>query len=328
VRRPDAKWDKKTTTCYESAEEYAMQHNKGIWRDPDFANSLKAAAQELIAAESAEPGSIKWRFLQATAARAKGEELPAVESLTFSPDGSHLLVALNGRTILQLLDTKTLQPLQTYTAKKGEECCPVGFTSDGQAWLLSVTTNEKGCTNRLVNLATRKEGGSFQTKQPVRVGALNPNGKMLAVVTPDNTTRVALLDVTTGKETKVFVENKGTVDRLTYSWNGKILEGRMELKKVSAQLVQWDAQSGRIDAVHESPTPWSSPATELVSSPDGKLLGLLFEKQVRVYETKSRKKLAAPTGGGKASALAFSKDMRLLAIGDENGGVTLWLAFQ
>jgi RNA polymerase sigma factor (sigma-70 family) len=52
VRDPRSKWDKKVLACYETAEQYAELHKKGIWADPAFAKRLKESAEKWVADEN------------------------------------------------------------------------------------------------------------------------------------------------------------------------------------------------------------------------------------------------------------------------------------
>ena len=51
VRDPRSRWDRKVLACYESAEQYAELHKKGIWGDPEFAKRLKEIAEKRVADE-------------------------------------------------------------------------------------------------------------------------------------------------------------------------------------------------------------------------------------------------------------------------------------
>ena len=53
VHPPLSRWDKKTLACYQSAEQYAKLHKKGIWSDPKFAERLKKIAEKWLAETSA-----------------------------------------------------------------------------------------------------------------------------------------------------------------------------------------------------------------------------------------------------------------------------------
>jgi RNA polymerase sigma factor (sigma-70 family) len=46
VHMESSRWDKNTLTCYESAEQYAKLHQKGIWKDAEFAERLKKIAEK------------------------------------------------------------------------------------------------------------------------------------------------------------------------------------------------------------------------------------------------------------------------------------------
>jgi RNA polymerase sigma factor (sigma-70 family) len=377
VRRSESRWDKLTLACYESAEQSAKLHRKGIWKDPDFAERVKKSAEKWASAEKADAGPItKWRSVRSTPP--SKSLVPPVESLTFSPDGKQLLVSVNGRNGMQLLATDTLKELAITYPRNGA-CRPLGFTNDGTAWALSLAREEKDAerqlrwTYELLPLSTGKMFRSFQTPQLVRQVVLSPDLKYLAVTDYSDTSRVSLQDIGPGKEMTELGKHWSEVRCLAVSPDGKTLAtGSAFTQKDAAEVILWDADRRSKVAFQELPANCSAlqftrdgsrlvaltkgknredgdaivlwfnarngkllgrlemkeqgDATALAASSNGKLLAVLSDHRVRIYDAGSGKEVAGPDGGDKVSGIAFSPDGTVLATGDENGIVTLWEA--
>jgi RNA polymerase sigma factor (sigma-70 family) len=321
VRDPKAKWDKKTLTCYESAEQYAQLHKKGIWADPEFAERLKKIAEK--AAEKPEAGpAVKWRSIRSTPTVKVGAF--SVESLRFSPDGKQMLVRVAGREPIRLLDTETLKEQPT-TYPLNDACRPLGFTKSGMAWALSLSASRPESeidlyTYDLLHLTSGKVTRSFKTPQLVREAALGPDGKNLALTDSGNTSRISLLGNAPGKELTELGKHKNEVRCMAFSPDGKTLATGGKFVRDSAELILWDVEKrgkiawqelpgncnavqftrdgSRVVALAKGKNREDGDATVLwFSAKNGKLLGKL--------ELKDK---------GDATAIAASQNGKLLAV--------------
>jgi RNA polymerase sigma factor (sigma-70 family) len=318
----------------------------------------------------------KWRQVRSTPP--PKAPAPAVEWLTFSPDGKRLLVRVSGRNAIQLLAADTLKELPITYPLNGA-CRPLGFTGDGQAWALSLAREEKDTEGRgdktyeLLHLGTGKMFWSFKTSQLVRQAVLGPDRKHLAVTDYADTTRVLLQGIAPGTEMTELGKHRSEIRCLAVSPDGKTLAtGSAWAGKDSAEVILWDVEersriasqplpanctalqftrdSSRLVALTKGKNREDGDAivlwfnaksgkplgrlelkeqgdtTAVAASPNGKLLAVLWDRHVRIFDADSGKEIAATDSGDKVSGIAFSPDGTVLATGDENGVVTLWEA--
>jgi WD40 repeat protein len=233
-----------------------------------------------------------------------------VSAMAFSPDGKRLAsVGLFGG-----LQVRDLSSGKKYTAPKVLAWCvachPRGKVIVTGAWDGSITlwdadslrprTTLKGHTDKVWAL-------SFSS-----------TGKLLASASIDQT--VKLWDMDTGKET-------ATLRHPHYVYEVAFLKGDKLLATGSDALRLWDVATGKETAAVK---PKGADEVSLLAvSPDGKTVafapaGVQLKPQVLLWDIHARVQRPGPDlKGQSASALAFSLDGKLLAVGITDQAV-LW----
>jgi dipeptidyl aminopeptidase/acylaminoacyl peptidase len=212
-------------------------------------------------------------------------------ALDWSPDDSRILVEEGisvNESYLWLFDAsngeKTL-----LTPKGGAEKVSYSggqFAPDGKA--IYVTTDKDSEFQRLarIDLASGKHTYlSSQISWDVEDFDLTRDGKLLAYVTnEDGASVLRVLDVQTGKETKVAGLPLGTVGALKWHKNGRDLGFGFASARSPSDVYSWDAAAGKLERWTESETGGLNPETfsepELVrwKSFDGKTIsGFLYK---------------------------------------------------
>ncbi len=248
----------------------------------------------------------------------------AFSVLAFSPDGKNLAVGndsgslsfWNPETCRQegdSLETARLAKL-TGTGQTGE-VTSLAYSPDGKQ--LSI-----GAADYLLVLDTStytplRDATPIHTNYRIESIAYSPDGSSLALGMDDNT--VVRLDPATGKPIgQPFFGQGGAVRSVAFSPDGQTL--------VSGA---WDA-SVAVWGLENQPLRHVLPAkaTEVVFSPDGKVLASAFGStaQVSLWDTTSWQELGQPLTGsqGEVDALAFSSDSRSLAAAGGDKLVHLW----
>lgn len=155
--------------------------------------------------------------------------------------------------------------------------------------------------------------------------ALSDDGRILALVSFEDS-NVTLLDVATGKKVRdLTVKGDDGIASIAFSKNGKILALGTSLGN---HVVLMDVATGQQFYLQrkEDKDDWRISVLVLAFSPDGKTLASWDESgTIRLWDVSSRKFLFEITKGNTEhiNALVF-KDDETLASGGQNGAIVLW----
>ena len=253
-----------------------------------------------------------------------------ITALTFSPDGSTLASASADGEVL-FWDTETRNPLPTNISGHTNWLKGAAFYKDSKT-LASIAFN--GIIT-FWDLKTQQES-AFQTKghhELLWISAFSPDGTKL--VNTDHQL-IRLTDVSTGRELASLTEPKGSsISGMAFSPDGKTValggHGRIRM---------WNTETGEnFDISLSDPNDKSNKSVPMISallfSPDGKKLvsGTTYGK-VQMWDAETGvvlatyliahgigntlvdRKLHAMYSGIRITALAFSSDGAILAVGN------------
>ncbi len=247
-----------------------------------------------------------------------------IDYLTLSPDGS-LLASGNyhPEAVILVSETATGKQVLRRRAPEGFNVHAMVFTQDGKTLALA----GQGISNDFARVHFWDVASGAEVRRcpiPVNtvpfawVAAFSPDGKMLAV----GCDRIHLLDAATGALRHTLTPGKGHATALAFV--GDLLATACD----DSSLCLWDPDSGKRLASLTTDLAYT-----LACGPAGKLLAAAGPgRPVRLW------KVARGAGGGVqltprkppqgheqgATALAFSKDGKLLAAGAAEGGLWLW----
>jgi eukaryotic-like serine/threonine-protein kinase len=146
--------------------------------------------------------------------------------------------------------------------------------------------------------------------------AVSPDGKMLASASFDN--KVRLWDLPDGKPRDVLSGHTDRVRAVAFSPDGRVLASAGSDKTVR----MWDLAGGKPLRILEGHT---DSIRALAFEPSARLLvSSSNDRTIRVWSPEDGRELFSLVCPKQNSALAFSPDGSLLAVGDDWGSVTFW----
>jgi WD40 repeat protein len=244
-------------------------------------------------------------------------------ALAFSPDGRRLAV-FTDRGQLQLWDVETWKIVREIHPEVSRGLA-VGFSPDG----------------RKLALATGEHGRIFETGSLVQTSSVRPLIRVWATVfSPDltlfaapNYQDVDLWDTGTGKVRHVLEDHHGSVHRLAFTADGKVLAVSVNRedadRKYHGEVVLWDVTTGKLLTTlrnHVGFVLW------LAISPNGKTVVVAGPKdlggpqELKVIEVATGKVRASLQFAVEESlsSLSLSPDGKRLAIGCDDRTVRLY----
>jgi RNA polymerase sigma factor (sigma-70 family) len=240
-----------------------------------------------------------------------------IRGVAFTSDGSKLISWGSDNTV-RVWEAKSGKELrQLGPHELGEKNWYIsGLSPDGK--LLAVSKNEPQHTPlHLWKLETGKE--IPQRTYPNASGgvAFSPNSKILAISEASQVRpgRIVLWDVESGKELAASPSQKGWVEGMAFSADGKTLASAgFGLTRLGSRIHLWDVASMKeLRVTPTLPSPFSS-SFQLAFSPDGRtLVSRGHEAHVRLFDVASGQERTLPEGPPRAiHSLAWSPDAKLV----------------
>jgi WD40 repeat protein len=261
----------------------------------------------------------------------------AINSVAFSPGGRLLAAAGEGGGI-HVWDVKSHRPFARLILDPffSPAVNSIAFSADGEA----IASAAEDGSIRAWDMYTRKPttAKAFITGRPFVDLAVSPNNTRAAAVSDDGTVRI--WDVTEGSTGKLLFSatSPGSSTNRTVDF---LKDGRLVSLSADGNITTWAENPSSFGVplqgrVSSSAGPVAVPvqlaglfdvSPVLAVSPDGKTL-VAGDQGLRIWNAKTRRELAnrSPAAKSQATAVAFSRDGRLLAEGTGNGQVRLWRA--
>jgi RNA polymerase sigma factor (sigma-70 family) len=241
-----------------------------------------------------------------------------IDAMAVSADGKRAELTCWGENALRFFDLGTGKELPPPVEGHRGPVHGVAVTPDGR--VVSAGTDN---TFRVWDLRTGRHLSLHRTEHPVGTMSfsLSADGRLVATAEINRGT-VALHERDTGRPVRTINTGGQSVLAVAFVPAGRLLAAYGIVEKAGAGgsksfLAFWDADTGRevrrLEMVR---------TTKLAFSPDGRLLAMVSDEQVRLSEVETGQVRQALSQQG-VFAVAFSPDGRTLACGDKQG-ITLW----
>jgi WD40 repeat protein len=156
----------------------------------------------------------------------------------------------------------------------------------------------------------------------------SPDGSKLA--TGDRSAGLHLWEAATGRIFVSLAEHKDSITSLSWRSDGALLASGSE----DGTLVIWNAADGfpaatvaNAHAAKPAPGTYGKPASGILSlafSSDGSIATVGRDQIVKQWNADGKPKSASPARDALPTRVAVTFDGKLVLIGDERGGLTLW----
>lgn len=273
---------------------------------------------------------------------------PLVNAMVFSPDGKQLATAaldmnsgMNRTSEIRVWDTasgKERRGSQDFSgllsslafSPDGKMLASGGIAKVAEAGGRSKESGEV----RLLNLDSAAAPSPWQkAEKPVVSVAFSPDGDRLAAGCGDG--KLTLYNRATGQAELVLQANPGanltsnaafSADGRKIAWGGVKSSGGPKIR-FEGVIQLWDAATGKpLTTLHLPDNPKGTPSIKsLAFLPDGGKLVAGCEWQIFIWDVNTGQIAATLSGHtNRIEAIALSRDGRLLASIDNDGGIKLW----
>jgi serine/threonine-protein kinase len=232
-----------------------------------------------------------------------------VNAVAFSPDGTRLALARNGRRA-SITDLAGREQLRIrHDLMSGFILC-VAFDREG----VRLATGSDDKTARIWDTATGSQLRKLAHDGTVFGVAFSPDGHLLATASDDKTARI--WDTATGSQLRKLAHD-GTVFGVAFSPDGHLLATASDDK--TARI--WDTATGsQLRKLAHDGTVFG-----VAFSPDGHLLATASDdKTAGIWDTATGSRLRKLAHGGRVRGVAFSPDGHLLATAGADNTARIW----
>jgi WD40 repeat protein len=268
-----------------------------------------------------------------------------VVSLALSPNGEFLAVGSNGNaSTLRLIDVQSGNEIRSFASHNEIGFNSLSFSHDG-TWLLAGEARQNKV--RLWEVATGKQIRQLSLEEEVVCVAISPDDKTIA--TAEKTRQagssfIRLWNADTGRQLNLIASNKGSVNSLAFSPNGKLLvsggwstsrgfatgdERDLSSLGWSDSVQLWDIELGQVVKTYTGEPFGANGGTRIVNhvtfSPDGRFI-VTSERgaSVNVYETETGNRRATLQHRGEVRGVSFSADGRRMASISQDLTALIW----
>jgi WD40 repeat protein len=258
---------------------------------------------------------------------AAGREFDAIEGVVAVSPGANIIATypddesrFTDEARMTLFDLRSDEPAQLGTAKGMN---PI-LSPDGKilATASSDGSPEGASTIELRDVSTGRELMTLRAQFSERPPAFSPDGRLFTALGSDG--KSVILWGAAERQELTPVRNDAALKDYLLSPDGKVI---VTVDKDGQRVKSWDAASRRQLAMFERKTKREAEeqTTPLALSPDGKFLAFSDSQGAGLWQTDSTQE-PIPLGRHEVgvSVLAFSPDGKLVAAGDEAGGVKVW----
>lgn len=240
----------------------------------------------------------------------------AIENLIWTQDGRHLISA-SDEEMIRVWDTTSQEimlEMADHTQVSEAEWVPdrqiLAYKVQNEVHLWNVVTNE----TILV----------LPHEQAVESFSFAPDGQQLATYSGDFPQIFNIFEVASNTVVKSWEEESyGWVENITWSPDGQLIAASgsfFGFEYVAGGGVIWNASNGEL--LFEKPM--ESFGVMHFWSPDGKLLALIQDDKVHLWDAIRQEERLTLHATDRIGATAWSPDGTKLAVGDESGIITVW----